>query len=73
MEEDMISLTALDRCDRCGAQAYAVARRSGVKSDLLFCLHHRKEFFDSLVMDHWTIIDDGQAIEGLLVKPGASV
>ncbi len=32
-------LTAVDRCDRCGAQAYVRAvLASG--SDLLFCAHH---------------------------------
>lgn len=32
-------LTALDRCDRCGAQAYLrVFLRSG--GELLFCAHH---------------------------------
>jgi len=33
------TLTALDRCDRCGAQAYLrVFLRSG--GELLFCAHH---------------------------------
>ena len=33
------SLTALDRCDRCGAQAYVRAMlMSG--GELLFCAHH---------------------------------
>lgn len=36
-------LTALDRCDRCGAQAYVrVMLSSGM--DLLFCGHHFAEF-----------------------------
>lgn len=37
------TLTALDRCDRCGAQAYirAVLQKSG--KDLLFCAHHARE------------------------------
>ncbi len=35
------SLTALDRCDSCGAQAYiAVTLDSG---ELLFCAHHGHE------------------------------
>lgn len=35
-------LTALDRCDRCGAQAYvrAVLQTSG--GELLFCGHHAR-------------------------------
>ena len=35
-------LTAADRCDRCGAQAYLrVLLRSG--GELLFCAHHARE------------------------------
>ena len=37
------ALTALDRCDRCGAQAY-VRVTLGSGSDLLFCAHHAREF-----------------------------
>lgn len=40
-------LTALDRCDRCGAQAYVRAvLASG--SDLLFCAHHWHQNSDAL-------------------------
>ncbi|MFJ3901227.1 hypothetical protein [Streptomyces sp. NPDC090025] len=36
-------LTAADRCDRCGAQAYVrVVLVSG--GDLLFCAHHGRKF-----------------------------
>lgn len=39
---DASPLTAADRCDRCGAQAYVRAvLRSG--SDLIFCAHHWRE------------------------------
>lgn len=31
-------LTALDRCDRCGSQAYV--QIVGATGDLLFCAHH---------------------------------
>lgn len=31
-------LSALDRCDACGSQAYVKA--TGVTGDLLFCAHH---------------------------------
>ena len=35
-------MTASDRCDRCGAQAYIrVTLLSG--SDLMFCAHHARE------------------------------
>jgi hypothetical protein len=40
-------LTASDRCDRCGAQAYLrVVLSSG--SELLFCAHHAREHGDKL-------------------------
>jgi hypothetical protein len=39
--------TALDRCDRCGAQAYVrVQLTSG--GELLFCAHHAREHADKL-------------------------
>src|SRR6188768_2912490 len=40
-------LTAVDRCDRCGAQAYLrVELQSG--GELLFCAHHAREHGDKL-------------------------
>lgn len=40
-------LTAVDRCDRCGAQAYLrVQLRGG--GELLFCAHHAREHGDKL-------------------------
>jgi len=40
-------LTALDRCDRCGAQAYVrVVLASG--GSLMFCNHHFRAHEDSL-------------------------
>jgi len=40
-------LNAVDRCDRCGAQAYvrAVMLNGG---ELLFCGHHAKEYAEKL-------------------------
>jgi hypothetical protein len=35
-------LTPLDRCDRCGAQAYLRIKLAG-GSGLLFCAHHSRE------------------------------
>ena len=35
-------LTTLDRCDRCGAQAYLRIMLAG-GSELLFCAHHARE------------------------------
>lgn len=68
----VIEFTAEDRCDRCGAQAYAVAMREGL-SDLLFCMHHRKRYFDALLDDGWTVIDDVAGLERLYPTLPASV
>lgn len=35
-------LTALDRCDRCGAQAYVRAVLQSSGGELLFCGHHSR-------------------------------
>ena len=41
------TLTAIDRCDHCGAQAYLrVFLRSG--GELLFCAHHASRFRETL-------------------------
>ena len=41
-------LTAMDRCDRCGAQAfYRAVLTSG---ELLFCAHHGREYGDKLAV-----------------------
>jgi hypothetical protein len=39
-------LTALDRCDSCGAQAYVRVTMS--TGDLYFCAHHGAQFKDKL-------------------------
>ena len=41
------TLTAIDRCDRCGARAYLrVFLRSG--GELLFCAHHARQHREKL-------------------------
>ncbi|MGA9746403.1 MAG: hypothetical protein WBQ50_03000 [Nocardioides sp.] len=40
-------LSALDRCDRCGAQAYLRVELSG-GGELLFCAHHAREHGDKI-------------------------
>ena len=40
-------LTAVDRCDRCGAQAYLRVELAG-GGELLFCAHHAREHGDKL-------------------------
>lgn len=39
-------LTALDRCDSCGAQAYV--RATLTTGELLFCAHHAARFKEKL-------------------------
>ena len=41
------TLTAADRCDRCGAQAYIRARLTS-GGELLFCAHHGREHLAKL-------------------------
>ena len=38
----MSGLSAIDRCDRCGAQAYVRVELAG-DAELLFCAHHARE------------------------------
>jgi hypothetical protein len=50
-------LTAADRCDRCGAQAYLrVELQSG--GELLFCAHHAREHGDKLKEIAVTLVDE---------------
>ncbi len=52
----LATLTAADRCDRCGARAYVRARLSS-GGELLFCAHHFREHLPKL-QDISTIIDE---------------
>lgn len=54
-------LTAQDRCDRCGAQAYvrAVLTNGG---ELIFCSHHHREFATALKSVASAIHDDSNRI-----------
>lgn len=56
------ALTAADRCDRCGAQAYLrVELQSG--GELLFCAHHAREHGDKLREVAATVIDETHKLE----------
>ncbi|WP_109506285.1 DUF7455 domain-containing protein [Nocardioides speluncae] len=51
------ALSAADRCDRCGAQAYLrVELQSG--GELLFCAHHAREHGDKLREIAVTVVDE---------------
>jgi len=59
--------TALDRCDRCGAQAYVrVELNSG--GELLFCAHHAREHAEKLQLVAASIQDES----GQLAKTPAA-
>jgi hypothetical protein len=53
-------LTAADRCDRCGAQAYVRARLHA-GGELLFCAHHGREHIPKL-RDHAEIHDESERL-----------
>lgn len=54
-------ITALDRCDACGAQAYikAILPSGG---ELLFCAHHGRKHAEQLRMMGATIIDESDKL-----------
>ena len=55
------SLSAADRCDRCGAQAYIRARLvSG--GELLFCAHHGREHLPRLQAQASEIHDESNRL-----------
>lgn len=56
-------LTAIDRCDRCGAQAY-VRATLGSGLDLLFCAHHWHENESRLREVAVDIRDESQRLSG---------
>ena len=58
---ESVPLNALDRCDRCGAQAYvrAVLLNGG---ELMFCAHHGKEYAEKLKSVAATIIDGSEKL-----------
>ena len=54
-------LTAEDRCDRCGAQAYVrVVLLSG--GELLFCAHHGREHASALTSASASITDESDRL-----------
>jgi hypothetical protein len=56
------ALSAADRCDRCGAQAYVrVTLTSG--GELLFCAHHGREHSEKLRNIAITIHDETGRLE----------
>jgi hypothetical protein len=60
-------LTAVDRCDRCGAQAYVRAVLTG-GGELLFCAHHGRKYGEPLRAARAEIVDE---TDRLLTTPAA--
>ncbi len=58
---ESVPLNALDRCDRCGAQAYvrAVLLNGG---ELMFCAHHGKEYAEKLKAVAVAIQDESERL-----------
>ncbi len=64
---ELSRLTAADRCDRCGVQAYVqVELFDG--ADLLFCAHHARQYEDKLREVALVIHDESNR---LAAKPSA--
>jgi hypothetical protein len=57
-------LNAVDRCDRCGAQAYVRATLLN-GGELLFCGHHAKEYADKLKQVSTSIQDETERLANL--------
>lgn len=55
------SLTAADRCDRCGARAYVRVVLPGV-GELLFCAHHGRTHEAALRASEAEIHDESHAL-----------
>jgi hypothetical protein len=44
-QKEKQTLTVMDRCDSCGAQAYVMVK--GITGELLFCSHHYNKIMDN--------------------------
>lgn len=53
----MREFLAVERCDRCGAQAKHAANKPG-HAELLFCNHHYRDHKDALLEAYWLIESD---------------
>jgi hypothetical protein len=60
--EDRPTLSAADRCDRCGAQAYVRVVLAG-GGELLFCRHHYSEHEDKLTAVAIAVDDERERID----------
>jgi hypothetical protein len=64
-------LTAVDRCDRCGAQAYVRVTMAG-GGELFFCAHHGREYGPKLTAMQASIRDESERLDDTSPTPAAS-
>ena len=62
-------LTAIDRCDRCGAQAYLRVELAG-GGELLFCAHHARAHGDKLREIAITVHDETEKLVAPVATDG---
>ncbi len=64
VEVGLYELRVADRCDSCGAQAFAVASKKveGKQMEVLLCGHHLRESTPSLIAQGFSIQDDTHRI-----------
>lgn len=60
-EEKTWQLTAMDRCDSCGAQAFIWV--NGVSGDLLFCSHHFNKWEAKIREFAFEIVDEREKLQ----------
>lgn len=65
------SLTAHDRCDRCGAQAYV--RWGKGAQDIVTCNHHSNKFEATLITQGFDLVQDNRSLINAKSAPPASV
>lgn len=65
------SLTAHDRCDRCGAQAYV--RWGKGTQDIVTCNHHSNKFEATLITQGFDIVQDNRSLINAKPSPSANV
>lgn len=53
-----MALTALDRCDRCLAQAYVTVDSLKWASSLMFCSFHYSEHYTALALLGLVVVDE---------------
>jgi hypothetical protein len=59
-------LRAIDRCDRCGAQAYVRAVLSS--GELLFCVHHSREYEEALRAMGADLLDESDRLDSQVLE-----